>query len=155
EKTGVGVGSLRMASYGDASTAYTPRGELVDTFLFNPVQGGAKLAVTLNGELEIAYKRYRDPGYAWLLSLNPQRDAYVRTSLTGAGTGKVWGYAALTHGEPLPEKLTPPAAPGGVYPGQGIAVLRADESPSYWASGGPMAVLRLGSAIGHGHRDYF
>src|SRR5262249_15478054 len=154
EKTGVGTGSLRMASYGDASTAYTPRGELVDTFLINPVPGGPKLELALNGELELAWKRYKDPGYAWLLGLNPKRDAYIDTSLSG-GTGKVWGYVALTHGEPLPDKAEPPPAPGGVYPGQGLAVLRSDESPGYWASGGTMPVRRLGSATGPGHRDYF
>jgi hypothetical protein len=155
EKTGIGVGSIRMASYGDASTAYTPRGELVDTFLMNPIRGGPKLELSLNGELELGWKRYRDPGYAWLLGLNPKRDGYIDTALSGGGTGKVWGYVALTHGEPLPEKAEAPAAPGGVYPGQGIAVLRSDESPRYWTTGGTMAVLRLGSAIGHGHRDYF
>jgi hypothetical protein len=156
EKTGVGTGSLRMASYGDASTAYTPRGELTDTWLLNPVPGGPKLELTLNGELELAWARYHDPGYAWLLGLNPKRDGYIDTALSGGGgSGKVWGYVALTHGEPLPEKTEPPSAPSGVYPGQGIAVLRSDESPRYWSAGGTMAVLRLGSAIGHGHRDYF
>src|SRR5262249_21773786 len=61
---------------------------------------------------------------------------------------------ALTHGEPLPEKVSPPAAPSGVYPGQGVAVLRSDESGRYWTGGGAAAVLRLGAAIGHGHNHY-
>jgi hypothetical protein len=154
EKTGIGTGSIRMASYGDASTAFTPRGELVDTYLFNPVQGGAKAAISLSGELEIGWKRYKDPAYAWFIGLTPKRDAYLDTSLSG-GSGKVWGFIALTHGEPLPEKLAPPVAPGGVYPGQGVAVLRSDESGKYWTGGGTAVVLRLGAEIGHGHKDYF
>jgi hypothetical protein len=34
-------------------------------------------------------------------------------------------------------------------------MLRADESPDYWTTGSTAAVLRLGSAVGHGHKDYF
>jgi hypothetical protein len=153
EKTGVEGGSIRMATFGDGSTAYSPRGELFDTFLVNPVSG-TRGEVTLSGELEIAYKRYKKPGYAWLLSRNPRRDTYIGSPGQG-GFRPVWGYAALTHGEPLPEKPTPPPAPGGLYPSQGFAVLRADESPNFWTSGSTMAVLRLGAAVGHGHKDYF
>jgi hypothetical protein len=154
EKTGIRAGSIRMATFGDASTSYTAAGELVDTFLFNPVQGGAKMALSIHGEMELAYKRYRDPRYAWFLRLQPRRDAYVDSSLTGR-SGKIWGYVALTHGEPLPAHVEPPEAPSGVYSGQGIAVLHSDESPRYWDSRATSAVLRLGSAIGHGHKDYF
>src|SRR5262249_11217210 len=125
EKTGIRGGSIRMATFGDASTSYTPTGELVDTFLFNPIQGGAKSALNMQGEMELAYKHYKDPSYAWFISLQPERDAYLDNSLRGR-TGKVWGYVALTHGEPLPEKLEPPPAPSGIYPSQGLAVLRSD-----------------------------
>src|SRR5262245_22012562 len=37
----------------------------------------------------------------------------------------------------------------------GFALLRSDESPRYWTTGGLAAVLRLGAAVGHGHADYF
>jgi hypothetical protein len=154
EKTGIQLGSLRLATFGDASTRYTPKGELFDTFLINPVPGGPKLELTMNGELEVAYKRYKDPGYAWLLGLNPRRDAYVDGSLSGT-SNKVWGYVALTHGEELPDNPKPPPAPSGVYPSQGIAVLRSEETGRYWTSGALAAVLRLGAAVGHGHKDYF
>jgi hypothetical protein len=153
EKTGIHGGSVRMATFGDGSTVYTPRGELVDTFLVNPVSRAVG-EVTLSGELEIAYKRYKDPGYAWLLSLNPKREQYIGSPGQG-GMRPVWGYIALTHGEPLPEKLTPPPAPGAVYPSQGFVMLRSDESPRYWTSGATAAVLRLGALVGHGHKDYF
>jgi hypothetical protein len=153
EKSGVRGGSLRMATFGDGSTSYGPQGELFDTFLMNPVSGTFG-EVTLNGELEIAYKRYKDPGYAWLLSLNPERDSYIGSA--GQGHNRpVWGYIALTHGEPLPEKVQPPAAPSGVFKSQGFAMLRSDDSPRYWQSGGLAAFLRLGALVGHGHKDYF
>jgi hypothetical protein len=153
EKTGVEGGSIRMATFGDGSTAYSPRGELTDTFLINPV-GATRGEVTLNGELEVAYKRYRDPGYAWLLSRNPRRDAYIGSPGQG-GIRPIWGYAALTHGQPLPADPAPPPAPGGLHSSQGFAMLRADETPDYWTTGSTAAVLRLGAAVGHGHKDYF
>jgi hypothetical protein len=153
EKTGVEGGSIRMATFGDGSTVYSPRGELTDTFLINPV-GTARGEVELGGELEVAYKRYQDPGYAWLLSRNPRRDAYIGSPGQG-GIRPIWGYAALTHGEPLPADPAPPPAPGGLHSSQGFAMLRADESPDYWTTGSTAAVLRLGAAVGHGHKDYF
>ena len=143
ERTGIGRGSIRMATFADGSTSYTPRGELFDTFLVNPLD----TAPCFSGELEIAYKRYKDPGYAWLLSLNPKRDANI---VYGRAT---WGYVALTHGEPLPDRPSPPPAPGGVYPGLGFALLRADQSPDYWTSGGLAAVVMLGKWLSHGHSD--
>ena len=143
ERTGIGRGSVRLATFADGSTSYTPRGELFDTFLINPLDA----APSFSGELEIAYKRYKDPGYAWLLGLNPKRDANITY---GRAT---WGYIGLTHGEPLPANPSPPPAPGGVYPGLGFALLRADQSPDYWTSGGLTAVVMLGKWLSHGHAD--
>ena len=147
EQTGIGKGSVRMATFADGSTSYTPRGELYDTYLVNPADPLDPRMPSFSGELEIAYKRYKDPGYAWLLSLNPKRDANISYGRA------VWGISALTHGEPLPDRLTPPPAPSGVYAGQGFALLRADESPAYWTSGGLAAVVMLGKWLGHGHSD--
>jgi hypothetical protein len=120
---------------------------LYDTFLVNQVNPADPRMPSFAGELEIAYKRYKEPGYAWLLSLNPRRDANITY---GRAT---WGYVGLTHGEPLPEKLPPPPAPGGVYPGLGFAFLRGDQSPDYWTSGGLTALVMLGKWLGHGHSD--
>jgi hypothetical protein len=149
EATGINGGSLRLITFGDGSTGYTPTGQQTDTYLLNPVPGGPKRPPSLNGEFEIAYARYKEPGYAWLASLNSDRDAYID------GNRSVWGFVALTHGEPLPEKPTPPPAPCGVYSGQGLAVLHGDESPAYWTGRGIAAALRLGASVGHGHNDYF
>ena len=64
ERTGIGRGSIRLVTFADGSTSYTPRGELFDTFLVNPLDA----TPSFSGDLEIAYKRYHDPGYAWLLA---------------------------------------------------------------------------------------
>lgn len=148
ERTGIGRGSLRLATFGDGSTSLSPDGRLVDTWLVNPVERSLR-SPELSGELEIAYKRYRDPAYAWVIGLNPARDAYVTYGRA------VLGYAALTHGEPLPEKPTPPTAPSGVYSSQGFTFLRADQSPDYWGTGAIVALLMHGKTIGHGHKDYY
>ena len=148
ERTGIGKGSIRMATFGDGSTGYYPDGTLFDTFLVNQVNAPPTVGV-LSGELELAYKRYQDPAYAWLISLNPPRDTYVDYGRA------VLGYVALTHGEPLPATLTPPPAPSGVYPGLGFALLRADETPDYWRSGSLATLIMEGKLVGHGHKDYY
>ena len=68
ERNGSGGGKLRLATFGDGSTGCLISGRLHDTFLDDSF-----LAV-----LEVAYKRYRDEGYAWVLSLDPDREAYIR-----------------------------------------------------------------------------
>jgi hypothetical protein len=139
EGTGAKGGSLRLATFGDGSTGCAINGRLEDTFL-----DGSFMAV-----LELAYKRFHDEGYAWILSLDPDREAYIRSGRPA------FSYVALTHGESLPAKVAPPPAPSGVYPSMGFAVLRSDESPRFWTTGALSAVVRLGSQVGHGHEDYF
>ena len=134
-----GGGRVRLATFGDGSTGCFVNGRLEDTFLDESF-----MAV-----LEVAYKRFHDEGYAWMLSLDPNREAYI-------GRGRpAFSYVALTHGDPLPAQPQPPPAPSGLYPSMGFAVLRSDESPRYWTNGGLSAVLRLGTSVGHGHNDYF
>ena len=135
ERSGSDGGKLRLATFGDGSTGCLINGRLDDTFLDESF-----MAV-----LEVAYKRFHDEGYAWVLSLDPNREAYVSRGRPA------FSYVALTHGEPLPKEPKPPAAPGGLYPSMGFAVIRSDESPRYWTTGGLAAVLRLGSSVGHGH----
>ena len=148
ERTGVNGGSIRLGTFGDGSTTYSPSGELWEMHIINPlVQAGRESEVTLNGELEVAYNHYKDPGYAWLLSLNPKRDVYRDNN--------TFSFNALTHGAELPAKPTPPPAPSGIYPSQGFAMLRADESPAYWTSGSLAAMMRMGASVGHGHEDYY
>jgi hypothetical protein len=139
ERKGETGGKIRLATFGDGSTGCLINGRLHDTFLDDSF-----MAV-----LELAYKRYRDEGYAWILSLDPNREAYIRDGRPA------FSYVALTHGEQLPTQPRPPTAPSGIYPSMGFAVIRSDESPRYWTAGGLAAVLRLGTSVGHGHDDYF
>jgi hypothetical protein len=139
ERNGSEGGKIRLATFGDGSTGCLINGRLDDTFLDDSF-----VAV-----LEIAYKRFHDEGYAWILSLDPNREAYIRNGRPA------FSYVALTHGDPLPKHPQPAAAPSGLYASMGFAVLRSDESPRYWTTGGLTAVLRLGAAVGHGHADYF
>lgn len=94
---------------------------------------------------EIAFRRFRDPVHAWILSHVPKRDS---------NDGFVWGGTALTHGLPL-DDVRAPAAPSIVCPEYGCAILRADETPSYWHSGAPSLLLRKGNWMNHGHNDHF
>jgi hypothetical protein len=139
ERSGSEGGKIRLATFGDGSTGCLINGRLDDTFLDESF-----LAV-----LEVAYKRYHDAGYAWILSLDADRKAYIRNGRPA------FSYVALTHGEVLPREPQPPAAPSGLYSSMGFAVIRSDESPRYWTAGGLAAVLRLGASVGHGHADYF
>lgn len=139
ERDGTEGGKIRLATFGDGSTGCLINGRLHDTFLDDSF-----MAV-----LELAYKRFRDEGYAWMLSLDPKREAYIRDGRPA------FSYVALTHGEALPAKPQPPPAPSGIYPSMGFAVIRSDESSRYWNAGGLAAVLRLGTSVGHGHDDYF
>lgn len=132
-------GKVRLATFGDGSTGCSISGRLDDTFLDE----------SFMGVLEVANKRFHDEGYAWLLSLDPDRQSYIRRGRPA------FSYVALTHGDPLPANPQPPPAPSGIYPSMGFAVIRSDESPRYWSSGGLAAVLRLGTSVGHGHSDYF
>jgi len=145
EQTGIGGGSIRYAGYGDGSTDFSQYGQWGEPFLVNHPSNG----LTMQGDLEIAYKYFKDPAYAWLLSLDPLRANYC------TGQSAVWSFRALTHGEPLPAKVSPPPAPCGVYPEQGQAILRADETPAYWTNGSIAASVMLGRRVEHGHADQY
>ncbi|MBI3945177.1 MAG: alginate lyase family protein [Armatimonadetes bacterium] len=141
---------LRVATYGDNGTQspFVAKGALYgghqigDYFLANDRDGRDW------NTYELAYLRYRDPAYAWVLAQNPERDSFDQA---------VWGYLGLTHGVPLPERIDPPPAPSTLYPQTGLAMLRADESPAYWTSGSPAVSIRFGATRGvsHAHMDPF
>ncbi|MBI3947580.1 MAG: alginate lyase family protein [Armatimonadetes bacterium] len=125
-----------FVSHGETHTGH----QIGDYFLANDRDGRDW------NKYDLAYHRYRDPAYAWVLARNPARDAWDHS---------LWGYLALTHGAPLPERIDPPAAPSMVFMETGLAMLRADESPAYWTSGCPAVSVRFGQHAGHGHRDPF
>ncbi|MBI3947686.1 MAG: hypothetical protein HY321_17325 [Armatimonadetes bacterium] len=140
---------LRVATHGDNSAQSpfvseheTHTGHHVgDYFLINDRDGRDW------NKYDLAYLRYRDPAYAWVLSQNPDRDEWDHG---------LWGYLALTHGEPLPEGIAPPAAPSVILRRNGLAMLRAEESPAYWTSRSPAVFVRFGpTTVNHGHDDPF
>lgn len=94
-------------------------------------------------KLEIAYRAYRDPRYAWVLSQDPGRDTW---------DAEFFGYAALTHGLPLGQ-AEPPEATSRLWRHFGAALLRGDESAGYWNGTAPAVYVRDGQPQGHGHND--
>jgi hypothetical protein len=131
ERTGYGPGQIRVANYGDGST--NPMGDL---FLVNPAAPTGN--VVMHDALIAAYNASRDPRYGAFVSMIP-------------------GYAPnLIDHPPLPDKIQLPPAPSKVWPTYGLAMLRSDESPSYWTSGKAIAVFQIMSkGYGHDHRDKF
>ena len=78
----------------------------------------------------------RDPKYAWFLSHSVEREP------------------SFLYGENIPfGSAAPPAAPSSVFPEAGIAMLRADESPSYWTNGSIAVLQMMARGYGHDHRD--
>ncbi|HEX9272453.1 MAG TPA: alginate lyase family protein [Candidatus Binatia bacterium] len=112
ERNGTEGGKIRLATFGDGSTGCLINGRLDDTFLDESF-----LAV-----VELAYKQFQDEGFAWMLSLDPKREAYIRNGRPA------FSYVALTHGEILPKQPAPPPAPSGIYPSIGFAVIRSAAS---------------------------
>jgi hypothetical protein len=148
ERTGVGKGSVRMATWGDGSTAPPNRvnNESGDAYFVNKPNVYPERQ-NLFPIIEIAYHAWKDPAYAYLLSLNPNRDEHLGW----------FEYlpVSLLMGETLPAQTPPSAMPSVVYPQTGIAVLRSDESPNYWTSRGLVAIQQMGRNYGHDHRDKF
>jgi tRNA G37 N-methylase TrmD len=73
ERTGTDDGKIRLATFGDGSTDCYITGRLHDTFLDD----------SFKAVMEVAYKRYRDEGYAWVLSLDPDRGRVLLLSPAG------------------------------------------------------------------------
>lgn len=138
---------LRVTTYGDESsqspvvsaTEAIPR-LIGDYFLINDRDGRDW------NKYDIAYHRYKDPLYAWVLGHNPKRDEWDHA---------LWGYSALIYGDPLPSKGPPPPARSVVFPESGLAMLRAQEGPSYWESKAPAVSVRFGPKANHSHNDAF
>ena len=139
---------LRLTTYGDNSSQSPVVSEREmhtghqsgESYLINDRDGRDW------NKVDLAYRRYQDPAYAWVLSRNPKRDEWDHA---------VWGHLGLTHGDPLPDSLPAPDARSSVFPKSGIAMLRAQEGPAYWTSRSPAVSIRFGPQVGHGHRDQF
>ena len=94
--------------------------------------------------LHYAHAKWPDDGYGYFLAQMraPEDDRYV---------------LPISFGVPPidPRTVKPPPAPSGVYPGRGLVVLRADESPAYWESPAPAVGMRLATPYAHHVQDSF
>jgi len=131
ERTGFGPGQIRVANYGDGST-----NAMGDLILVNPA--AAEGNIVMHEPLIAAYNVSREPRYGAFVSMIP-------------------GYTPnLIDHPPLPAEIPLPPAPSKVWPTHGMAMLRSDESQSYWTSGKAIAVFQIMSqGYGHDHRDKF
>ena len=93
---------------------------------------------------EIAHARWPDAGFDYFLAQmrGPGQDRYVPTLF--------WGLAPID-----PAKVKPPAAPSYVARERGFAMLRAEESPSYWEGEAPAVAFQLATYYVHYAHDVF
>ncbi len=101
--------------------------------------------------------------YDWYLDL--LEHAHAKWPAAGYGYFLAQARPAGDKAYPMPLRLgvppidpaavKPPPAPSGVYPGRGLVVLRAEETPAYWESPAPAVGMRLATAYGHFVSDSF
>ena len=138
ERTGVGSGSFRVATYGDGSTESPHAGHHHTDCLYlaNFPWGRYSSKADMTHIMEQAFYVSRDPAYAWFLSQATNRQP------------------SLIYGEQIePGSVKAPPAPSSVFPQAGIAMLRADESPEYWTNDSIAVLQMMGQGYGHEHAD--
>ena len=93
---------------------------------------------------ELAHRRWPDARFDYFLAQmrGPEDKQYMPSLL--------FGLAPID-----PKAVKPPPAPSAVWPERGLVMLRADESPAYWASPAPAAAMRLASNYAHNVIDNF
>ncbi|MCJ8330045.1 MAG: hypothetical protein HRT89_21385, partial [Lentisphaeria bacterium] len=150
EDMGIAGGSYRLSSYGDTSTQFKDMTKDSaynnDYFLVNnpstPSGGIKKKRLDLGSLFEVAYRRTKDPRFAWVISRNESRDWSDRTERYQSA----FMFAGLTHGLPIdPKKVKAPEAKSRMSSNASFAMLRADESPSYWSGKGPACFFMMGN----------
>ena len=147
EDMGVNRGTIRVAAFGNGGSGGPFGGGFMANATYDgtPMNSDARSFPAMASLLELAYRHYRDPAYAWMIGLNPKRNDY-------------WyplGFAAFTHGVKLPEKIAPPDAHSGIYPGIGLAMLRSVEGADYWKSRSPVVFHKAARDFPHGHKDFY
>ena len=138
ERTGVGPGSFHIATYGDGSTEspFSKHHSTDAIYLVNLPWVRGNYRYEIIDSIEQAYYLSRDPKYAWFLSHSVEREP------------------SFLYGETIPfGSVSPPPAPSSIFPEAGVAMLRADESPSYWTNGSIAVLQMMARGYGHDHRD--
>ena len=138
EQTGVGPGSFHIATYGDGSTEspYSKHHKTDAIYLVNLPWAREDYRHEIVESVEQAHYLSHDSKYAWFLSHSVEREP------------------SFLYGAHIPfGSVPPPPAPSSVFPEAGIAMLRADESPSYWTNGSIAVLQMMARGYGHDHRD--
>jgi len=153
ERTGMPGGSVRQITWGHVST-HGPgidhqHGGHVDPFYVNKPDARPDY-FNLYHIFTIANHLQPDPRYEWLLGLNPWHNEPVGTDVWSVWFPWALFYTDVGRGA----QQSPPAMPSVVYPEMGLAILRADESPTYWTSGKPVLVHQTGEPYGHADYDH-
>ena len=93
---------------------------------------------------EIAHAQWPDAGFDYFLAQMRERGqpAYTPTLF--------WGLAPVAA-----DRVKPPPAPSVLAPERGFALLRADETPAYWASPAPAVALQFATYYVHYTHDCF
>jgi len=128
ERTGQGVGQIRVVTYGDGATHANG-----DLFLANP----AGPAISFAEALTAAYNVSGDPRLEAFVAMIPDYKP------------------SLLDRRPLPEKIEFPAVSSKIWPDYGLAILRAEESPAYWTNDAPVVFQIMSKSYGHEHGDKF
>ena len=157
EDHGTKNGSFRLTSYGHAGTQHhkvTGDWNLNSDFFIvnNPgdASGGMNYKFDVGSLFELAYYRTKDPEFAWIISQNPSRN----WSTTSHPIGTIYGYAALLFGNKLdPKNTKKPKAPSTVFPEASFAMLRDDETESYWYGKGNTCFMMTGGYPNRSHSN--
>lgn len=97
-------------------------------------------------KFELFYKAYKDPKYAWIITMDKERYGADVT---------VWGDTTLIHGIPL-QGAEAPEFKSAKFQGLGHALLASVEGKAYWEGKGNALHVRNGCTIQfHGHDDPF
>jgi len=98
-------------------------------------------------KFDLAYARYRDPGFGWLALQNPTRDDW---------DGKL-GYCALWYGLDASEmEVSPPDVRSHTFKNFRTAMLRTTEGPEFWRSESPTVAVTWGPGTKYrAHPDQF
>lgn len=122
----IALGSLRSGGGGWGDWHNTTTSKAYDAY----EQGSFRMQLSL--VFELAHMRWPDAGFGWFL-----------TRMRGSGLDKYipsiyWGSGPIAVAD-----VRPPAVKSAIHPSVGVALMRAEEGPSYWESPAPYAVMRL------------